>query len=80
MIHPISEISNTGRTILLIYCLILVSDQGERLRQIASAGSQSQQIARAIEWLKGNYTEPLSIDAAQANGEGVESKYDRSKL
>lgn len=52
----------------IIYRL-LVSDQGERLRQIASAGSQSQQIARAIEWLKGNYTEPLSIDdlAAQAN-------------
>lgn len=52
----------------IIYRL-LVSDQGERLRQIASAGSQSQQIARAIEWLKGNYTEPLSIDdlAAQAS-------------
>jgi AraC-like DNA-binding protein len=52
----------------IIYRL-LVSDQGERLRQIASAGSQSQQIAKAIEWLKGNYTEPLSIDdlAAQAN-------------
>lgn len=52
----------------IIYRL-LVGDQGERLRQIASAGSQSQQIARAIEWLKGNYTEPLSIDdlAAQAN-------------
>lgn len=48
---------------------LLVSDQGERLRQIASAGSQSQQIAKAIEWLKGNYTEQLSIDelAAQAN-------------
>ena len=46
-----------------------MSDQGERLRQIASAGSQSQQIARAIEWMKGNYTESLSIDdlAAQAN-------------
>ena len=52
----------------IIYRL-LVSDQGERLRQIASAGSQSQQIARAIEWMKGNYTESLSIDdlAAQAN-------------
>lgn len=48
---------------------LLVSDQGERLRQIASAGSQSQQIAKAIEWLKGNYAEQLSIDelAAQAN-------------
>lgn len=51
----------------IIYRL-LVGDQGARLRQIASAGSQSHQIARAIEWLKGNFTEPLRIDdlAAQA--------------
>jgi len=52
----------------IIYRL-LVGDQGERLRQIASAGSQSHQIARAIDWLKGNFTRQLSIDdlAAQAN-------------
>lgn len=51
----------------IIYRL-LVGDQGARLRQIAAAGSQSQQIARAIEWLKGNFTQPLRIDdlAAQA--------------
>lgn len=45
----------------IIYRL-LVGDQGARLRQIATAGSQSQQIARAIEWLKGNFTLPLRID------------------
>ncbi len=47
---------------------LLVGDQGARLRQIASTGSQSQQIARAIEWLKANYTQPLKIEelAAQA--------------
>jgi AraC-like DNA-binding protein len=45
----------------IIYRL-LVGDQGERLRQIASAGSQSHQIARAIDWLKGNFTQPLRID------------------
>ncbi|MDA8427784.1 MAG: AraC family transcriptional regulator [Geobacteraceae bacterium] len=45
----------------IIYRL-LVGDQGERLRQIASAGSQSHQIAKAIDWLKGNYSQPLSID------------------
>lgn len=45
----------------IIYRL-LVGDQGERLRQIASAGSQSHQIARAIAWLKGNFSQPLSID------------------
>ncbi len=52
----------------IIYRL-LVGDQGERLRQIASAGSQSHQIARVIEWLKGNFTQPLRIDdlAAQAS-------------
>lgn len=45
----------------IIYRL-LVGDQGARLRQIASAGSQSHQIARAIEWLKGNFARQLRID------------------
>jgi AraC-like DNA-binding protein len=48
---------------------LLVGDQGARLRQIASAGSQSHQIAQAIDWLKGHYTFPLRIEdlAAQAH-------------
>ena len=50
----------------IIYRL-LVGDQGERLRQIASAGSQSHQIARAIDWLKGNFSQPLSIDNLAAH-------------
>lgn len=52
----------------IIYRL-LVGDQGERLRQIATAGSQSQQIARSIGWLKSNYSQSISMDelAAQAN-------------
>ena len=41
---------------------LLVGDQGARLRQIASAGSQSHQIAQAIDWLQGNFTRPLHID------------------
>jgi transcriptional regulator GlxA family with amidase domain len=45
----------------IIYRL-LVGDQGERLRQIATEGSKSQQIGRAIEWLKSNFTQPLRID------------------
>jgi len=51
----------------IIY-LLLVGEQGARLRQIAAAGSQSQQMARAIEWLKNNFTEQLRIDdlASQA--------------
>lgn len=52
----------------IIYRL-LVGDQGARLRQIASAGSQSHQIARAVDWLKSNFTRSLRIDdlAAQAS-------------
>jgi AraC-like DNA-binding protein len=36
---------------------------------MASTGSQSQQIARAIQWLKSNFTQPLRIDdlATQVN-------------
>ncbi|MDF1555418.1 MAG: AraC family transcriptional regulator [Deferrisomatales bacterium] len=41
---------------------ILVGEQGARLRQIAAAGSQSQQIARTIQWMKVNFAEPLRID------------------
>ena len=45
---------------------LLVGDQGARLRQIASTGSQSQQIARVIEWLKGNFAQPLRVDDLSA--------------
>jgi AraC-like DNA-binding protein len=52
-----------------IFYRLLVGDQGARLRQIASAGSRSHQIARAIDWLRGNFTQPLRIDdlATQVN-------------
>lgn len=52
----------------IIYRL-LVGDQGARLRQIASAGSQGHQIARVIDWLKDNYTRPIRIEdlAKQVN-------------
>ena len=52
-----------------IFYRLLVGDQGARLRQMASAGSQGRQIARAIDWLKGNFSEPIRIDdlAAQVN-------------
>ncbi len=46
---------------------LLVGDQGARLHQIASAGSQSHQIARAIDWLKSNFTRPLRIDDLAAH-------------
>ena len=41
---------------------LLTSDQAGRLRQIASVGSQSHLIARAIDWLKANYAAPLRIE------------------
>jgi AraC-like DNA-binding protein len=41
---------------------LLISEQGMRLRQIATAGSQSQQITRAIDWLQVNFSEPLRIE------------------
>jgi AraC-like DNA-binding protein len=52
-----------------IFYRLLVGDQGVRLRQMASTGSQSQQIARAIDWLKGNFSRPLRINelASQVN-------------
>jgi AraC-like DNA-binding protein len=48
---------------------LLVGEQGARLRQIAAAGSPSQQIAQAIAWLKRHYTRPLRIEdlAVQAH-------------
>jgi len=45
-----------------IFYRLLVGDQGARLRQMAAAGSQSRQIARAIDWLRSNFTRPLRID------------------
>ena len=35
---------------------------GERLRAIATLGDQSHRTARAIAWLRANYTKPLRVD------------------
>jgi AraC-like DNA-binding protein len=45
-----------------IHYRLLVGDRSGRLWQIASIGSQSHRIARAIDWLKLNYAQPLSIE------------------
>lgn len=52
----------------ILYRLI-VGEQGPRLRQIATAGTQSHQISRAVDWLKGNFSKPFHVDdlAAYAN-------------
>lgn len=41
---------------------LLTGEQGERLRKIASAGSRSHQVARAIDWLKGNFSQQLRVE------------------
>ncbi|MEP7185947.1 MAG: AraC family transcriptional regulator [Rhodanobacter sp.] len=45
---------------------LLTGPQGPMLRQLAIAGSRSQQIARAIEWLKVNYAASLRIEELAA--------------
>lgn len=46
----------------LLYRL-LTGAQGQRLRSIAATDSQGHRTARAIDWIKGNFDQPLSIDA-----------------
>ncbi|WP_275976822.1 AraC family transcriptional regulator [Polyangium aurulentum] len=41
---------------------LLRSDEGWRLRQIATPDTQAQRIARAINWLKVHFAEPLRIE------------------
>lgn len=41
---------------------LMTGDQGPRLREIGMSGSKESQIAKAIDWLKENYNEPLKID------------------
>jgi len=52
-----------------IFYRLLVGEQKMRLRQMATAGSQGNRIAQAIDWLKENFTQPLRVDdlAAKVN-------------
>jgi AraC-like DNA-binding protein len=45
-----------------IHYRLLMSDQAARLWQIASVGSQSQRVSKAIDWLKLNYASTLRVD------------------
>jgi AraC-like DNA-binding protein len=45
-----------------IHYRLLHSSQIARLLQVVSVGSQSHRIARVINWLKANYSEPLRIE------------------
>lgn len=51
---------------------LLKSDQGARLRAIVTNGTQNHQIARAIEWLKQNFHNPIKVeDLARQSGLSV---------
>ena len=52
-----------------IHYRLLIGPQGERLRMINTLGTQSNQIAKSITWLRENYKEPLQVDklARQVN-------------
>lgn len=45
-----------------IHYRLLLSDQAPLLRYIASVGSKGHRIAKAIDWMKLNYAEPLRVD------------------
>lgn len=50
-----------------IYYRLLTSDQAVRLWQIVAVGSQGQRIARAIDWLRSNYNQPLHVEELAAH-------------
>jgi transcriptional regulator GlxA family with amidase domain len=51
---------------------LLRGPQGNRLREIATLGDQSQRTAKAIAWLRANYTKPLRVEElAEAARMGV---------
>ncbi len=41
---------------------LLMGEQGPRLRQISTMGNHSYQIARAIDWLKANFSKPVKVE------------------
>ena len=51
---------------------LLMSPQGDRLKRIAATGTNGHRIVKAIEWLKYNFSKPLSIDDL-ANSMGMSS-------
>lgn len=46
-----------------IHYRLLIGPHGECLRMINTHGTQSNQISRAINWLRDNYREPLQVEA-----------------
>ena len=60
-----------------IHYLLLTSPLGDILRSVNTKGSQNNQIANAIAWLKENYREPLKIDQLARKFNMAESSFYR---
>ena len=45
-----------------IFYRLLMGEQGPRLRQISTIGNHGYQIARAIDWLKENFSKPVKVE------------------
>ncbi len=61
-----------GQSLHEIGRALLRGSQGQRLRAIATTGDQSHRTAKAIAWLRANFTKPLHVeDLAAAAGIGV---------
>ncbi|MBR5998729.1 MAG: AraC family transcriptional regulator [Deltaproteobacteria bacterium] len=59
----------------IIYRL-LTSEEGERLREIAIAGTRGNRIAKVVEWIHKHYREPLKVEElASESGMGVSTLY-----
>lgn len=68
--HRLVDLLDTPEDIPILSALIqreivyhlLVGDLGNRLRQMAVAGSHSSQIGKALQWLKENFTKSLRVE------------------
>ena len=56
---------------------LLTGEQGQRLRQMAAGGTQSHQVAQAIEWLRGHYNQPLHVEDLAAHVQMSTSTFHR---
>ena len=60
---------------------VLRSDEGARLRSIATQGDQSHRTARAIEWIRANYAKPLRVEElAGIAGMGVSTLHHHFRM
>ncbi|WCM88383.1 AraC family transcriptional regulator [Acidovorax sp. NCPPB 3576] len=60
-----------------IFYRLLMGEQGARLWQMVSLGSQNQRIAQAIEWLKLHFAQPLRIEELAAHVQMSPSRFHR---